>query len=348
MAWALCLGSISYWNPKGSDDPGLSGLIQQPLHLGPFFLAALIAAVGLIITFLRWHLLVRAVGIEFRRSDAVRLGLIGYFFTNFLPSVGGDMLKAYYIARGQSQRTRAVTTVIVDRAIGLWALAAFVAIVGGIFWLSENPLLYGSNGNQYLQMIVRASIGVTVTTLAVFLLVGLVSQRISELLAGYLQRIPKVGGSAAELWRACWIYRQKMGAVTLAVLMSLVGHLGWVLVYHLAIQAFETKSEIASLQEHMIIVPVGMTAQAMFPAPGGVGGGEAAYGELYHILGKPRSNGVAGSLSQRVIFLGLGVIGYLFYTRTRSSKTPPKTEEESQATAPPDPASIAVAPAVTR
>jgi uncharacterized membrane protein YbhN (UPF0104 family) len=338
LAWVI----ISYWNPKGNDDPGLSGLIQQPMHFGPFFLAALITIVGLLITFFRWHLLVRAVGLEFKRSDAVRLGMIGFFFTNFLPAVGSDMFKAYFIARSQSQRTRAVATVIVDRAVGLWALAAFVAIVGGIFWLSEDPLLYGPSGNQYLQMIVRISIAVTVSSLTVFVLVGLLSERMSDQFANTLARIPKVGGSAAELWRACWIYRQRSGAVVLAVLMSLVGHMGWVLVYHLAVHAFETRTEAASLKEHMIIVPVGMTCQAMFPAPGGVGGGEAAYGELYGMLGKPKANGVAGSLSQRVIFLGLGVIGYMFYTRSRSTKSR-RTEEETPAAAPPDPS---LAPAV--
>ncbi len=54
------------------------------------------------LTFVRWYLLVRALGLHFRLLDAFRLGFLGYLF-NFVSvgSVGGDLFKAIFIAREQ-------------------------------------------------------------------------------------------------------------------------------------------------------------------------------------------------------------------------------------------------------
>jgi glycosyltransferase 2 family protein len=51
-------------------------------------------------------------------------------------SVVGDVVKAAALARGQSRRTAAVATVIMDRLIALWALAWVVAVLGSVFRLT--------------------------------------------------------------------------------------------------------------------------------------------------------------------------------------------------------------------
>jgi hypothetical protein len=96
--------------------------------------------------------------------------------------------------------------------------------------------------------------------------------------------------------------------------MTLVGHCGWVLIFHLCVSSFP-EIDSATLPEHVLIVPVGLTAQALFPLPGGVGGGEAAYGWLYTLLGKAAIGGILGCLVQRVVAWGIGFIGYVVYTR---------------------------------
>ena len=59
----------------------------------------------------------------------MRLGMIGIFWNTFLPgAVGGDIIKATFLAREQSRRTVAVATVIMDRALALWALASWVLL----------------------------------------------------------------------------------------------------------------------------------------------------------------------------------------------------------------------------
>ena len=294
--------------------PGLVEAFSQPINPWPLALACVLWCVSLLITFVRWYLLVRAQDLPFTLRNAIRLGLVSYYFNSILPgSVGGDILKAVAVAREQSRRTVAVATIVIDRVIGLWALAWLVALAGGVFWALGNPLLLG---NEALKMIVRVTAGIVVGSAAVWSLMGLLSPERSDAIASWLDRLPKIGGSLAELWRACWMYRRKKTAVAIALGMTLVGHAGWVLIFHLCVSAFPD-IDSATLPEHVLIVPVGMTAQALFPLPGGVGGGEAAYGWLYTLLGKAAVGGILGCLVQRVIAWGIGFIGYMIYIRMK-------------------------------
>lgn len=60
-------------------------LRPEPFNWTPLFLALVVNVVSLVITFLRWHLLVRAQDLPFKVADAVRLGLLGLFWSTFLP-----------------------------------------------------------------------------------------------------------------------------------------------------------------------------------------------------------------------------------------------------------------------
>jgi glycosyltransferase 2 family protein len=300
--------------------PGLVEVFSRPINPWPLALACGLWRACLLITFVRWYLLVRAQDLPFTLRQAIRLGLVSYYFNSILPgSVGGDILKAVAVAREQSRRTVAVATVLLDRVIGLWALAWLVALAGGVFWALGNPYLLH---NEALKMIVRVTAGIVFTSALVWSLMGLFSAEKSEAVARWLARFPKVGGSMAELWRAGWLYRRKKTAVAIALGMTLVGHAGWVVIFHLCVSAFPD-IDAATLPEHLLIVPAGMTAQALFPLPGGVGGGEAAYGWLYTLLGKAAIGGILGCLVQRVIAWAIGLIGYVIYTRMKKELQQP-------------------------
>jgi uncharacterized membrane protein YbhN (UPF0104 family) len=135
--------------------------------------------------------------------------------------------------------------------------------------------------------------------------------------AGRLERIPRVGHSAAEAWRAFWLYRCRPGSVLLALVISLIGHVGFVLTFYFAARTLKAPDTIPSWDQHFLIVPIGMVIQAIPLFPSGTGVGELGFGSLYKLLGKPAANGVLGSLVQRVVAWGLGVVGYLFYLRMR-------------------------------
>ncbi|MCP4816071.1 MAG: flippase-like domain-containing protein, partial [Planctomycetaceae bacterium] len=128
----LILGYLFY---GAAQDESFSRLQDQAaqwqmsnwLLLGGAFVVGLGAVAT---TFFRWWAMVRALDLPFRLQDAFRLGFVGFLF-NFLTLgvVGGDSLKAYFIAQQQSGRkTEAVSTVIADRLMGLYALAIVAAL----------------------------------------------------------------------------------------------------------------------------------------------------------------------------------------------------------------------------
>jgi len=304
----------------------------QPIHGDFLLLAATIGLVAVLLTIIRWYFLVRAQGLPFTLSNALRLGLVGFYFSIFLPgSVGGDIIKAAFIARGQSRRTVAVATVILDRAIALWGLVWFVALLGAVFWLTGS--LDGEVGDR-LRTIVGVAIGLIGLSLLLCLLLAVLPARRARRFAMRLSHIPKVGHAAAEFWRAIWMYRRRPKSVLLALLLALVGHVGFVLTFYFSARTLFEPDQLPACREHFLIVPVGMVIQAMPLFPGGAGIGEAGYGWLYQLLDYPARSGVLASLVQRVIFWTLGLAGYLVYLRMKPVLQPiTQTASDELATA---------------
>ncbi len=105
--------------------------------------AAFVFPIVYFITAWRWHALLNALSIRITRRRAFVLNMVGAFYNTFMPgSTGGDLLKAYYIAKQTQLRTRAVMSVIIDRILGLLALVLMggaLATVQFVRMLPEDP-----------------------------------------------------------------------------------------------------------------------------------------------------------------------------------------------------------------
>src|SRR5262249_17246086 len=92
LKYGLGLGLLAwvvwrYWvitTPEG-EDVGIGAALEKPIHVVPFLVAGLFCLTSLLLTFLRWFILVRAQDLPFTVPNAVRLGLIGYYLNTFLP-----------------------------------------------------------------------------------------------------------------------------------------------------------------------------------------------------------------------------------------------------------------------
>jgi uncharacterized protein (TIRG00374 family) len=320
LAWVVG----HYWEPseigQGRQVPGLAAALQKPISYLPLTIALVVYLSGILITFLRWYILVRAQDLPFTVTAALRLGLIGFYLSTFLPgSVGGDIIKAAFIARQQSRRTVAVATVVVDRFIGLCGLFCLVAIVGGFACLVGyiDYLAKDSEGVAFLNTIVLTALAVSFGSLAAWFVAGFVPAPAAERLARGLERIYKVGGSMAELWRALYMYRRRGHAVLMGVVMSIAGHICFVLAFYFSSLTLNSEASIPTPVAHFLLVPVGMTISSAVPTPGGVGGAEMAFAFLYSLAGYDAANGVLASLVQRIVTWVLGLMGYLVYLRMK-------------------------------
>ena len=308
---------MNWGHPQNPDDRGLGYVWQhhvvrgEPINYTCLGLAFLCFGLAVPITFVRWWVLVRAQDLPFTLGNAFRLGALGFFFSTFLPgSVGGDLVKAAGIAREQSRRTVAVATVVMDRLIGLWGLFWLVALIGGGFWAVgglEGPSVGPS------KLIVGVSLAVVALSLAVWFPLGLLSEARATGLADRLGRLPKVGGSVAELWRAVWMYRRRQGSVFIALFLSLIGFMGFIpAFYYSALTLGDAGAgSVPTLAQHFLFVPIGLVVQAAVPLPGGIGAGEYGFGKLFSWFGCPEPNGVLSSLVYRLVMLGLSLLGYV-------------------------------------
>lgn len=104
-------------------------------------------AIGALVLFLvtplvasyRWQLLARPLGFHHRLSRFTGIYFLGMFFNLLLPtSVGGDVVRAWYLDGGRNRKMKAFLCVVVDRATGLLMLIA-MACVATLFQLSALP-----------------------------------------------------------------------------------------------------------------------------------------------------------------------------------------------------------------
>ena len=113
IIWAI------FWLSREQRWDNLRGIFLR-MNLWVFAGTIGIFTIAHIIVGLRWWLLLRAQGIFIPFWAAVRLYFLGWFYNNFMPSsVGGDLIRAWYVTRHTDKRFEAALSVFVDRAIGL-------------------------------------------------------------------------------------------------------------------------------------------------------------------------------------------------------------------------------------
>lgn len=79
--------------------------------------------VGVLLGSSRWKILLESYGIDVPHKELYRLYMIGSFFNTFLPtSVGGDAVRMYKVSSLTDKRAQAVTSVIIERFIGMLVL----------------------------------------------------------------------------------------------------------------------------------------------------------------------------------------------------------------------------------
>jgi len=146
-------------------DWGRLAVTFRGMNLGYFVLSLGIYAFAQVVISVRWWLLLRAQAIHIGVLAAIRLFFLGLFYSNVMPgSVGGDLVKAWYVTKHTDKRLEGVLSVFLDRAIGLFGLvlmavltyvlflrgritALFQADEGGAGWFSRHPYaILGSAG----------------------------------------------------------------------------------------------------------------------------------------------------------------------------------------------------------
>lgn len=134
---------------------------------GWFALAIAATLVQVVLSAHRWREVTKRCNADLDDARAIKFNMIGTFFNQTLPSsIGGDAMRLWLLGRTAGWR-QATYSVLVDRAVGLIALA--VIIVGSLPW--SYPLITSPKGRIALVVIGAAALASSIG----FLVIGSLS-----------------------------------------------------------------------------------------------------------------------------------------------------------------------------
>ena len=173
----------------------------------------------------RWSLLLRVQSISIGFWVAFRLHLLGIFYNNCLPtSVGGDLLRAWYVTTHTEKKLEAALSVLVDRIVGLTGM---VIMAFSCYWFipvdGQKQRLEFSFNLGILERLseyrwIFAVVGVTL----VVVLIAFISNanRRNLLASGYRVFRARAAMVLQKIRNAISIYYSKKLALLLALLLT--------------------------------------------------------------------------------------------------------------------------------
>jgi glycosyltransferase 2 family protein len=262
------------------------------------------------LSFVRWHLLIRALGIDIHLLRSMSLGALGMALNFVSPgSIGGDFFKAVFLAHGQpGRRTEAVATVVADRLMGL---ATMLALASGGIVVSG---LIESNSTS-VRVLCRAILTLTALCWTGFGLLLLFPALSGSRVRKRVERLPIVGTTVARLLGAAHVYRSQRKTLVIAFGISIVMALFYVTSFYSVARAIPVHEP--TWTEHLVIVPTAGLVGAIPITPSGLGTTELAVEELYETMpggdGERKGDGTMVALGRRATEVVVALIGLVFY-----------------------------------
>ncbi|MBI2946917.1 MAG: flippase-like domain-containing protein [Verrucomicrobia bacterium] len=132
QAWEQ-LSRWKQWTVAWSYGPGKLWSTLSLVGLPGLILSLVCMGMTILLGVMRWRLVLHLQGLNLSFGRAAEISWVAHFFNSFLlGSTGGDLLKAYYAAREtHHKKAEAVTTVFIDRLVGLFAMLLFACLMIG-------------------------------------------------------------------------------------------------------------------------------------------------------------------------------------------------------------------------
>lgn len=108
--------------------------VIKKIELKFYFYALVIALVQLLLNVTRWKIIINHLGDKIDHLILTKIFWIGLFFNQVLPtSVGGDVVKSYYLFKENVKFDRVVLSIVIDRVFGMVGLS-FLSMLVVIFF----------------------------------------------------------------------------------------------------------------------------------------------------------------------------------------------------------------------
>jgi len=280
-------------DPRG--EPRISWGVRTAWRNSTKWLLLLAVAVHLPVGFLqgvriRW--LLRAQSIALGYWDCVKLSFAGNFL-NFAAPLGsnaGDIFKAYFVSLHTSHKTEAVTTVALDRLIGLGTLLVVVAIITA---LSPKESRLAEFGPYLLTLL-----GVGGVAASVYLSASL-RRRLPP--PAWLRRLPMFT-HLQRMDHAARALANRKRIVIASVLVTVLLQTLAIGAYFIIAIALGLTANAGNVLEYYAYFYTGAVVQALPGPPQGLGTVELAYSYFFASFGSP-SQIICMALAARLVVL---------------------------------------------
>ncbi|MFV1987036.1 MAG: YbhN family protein [Gemmatimonadota bacterium] len=292
---ALGVALLAYLVSAGAIDWSSLGGLLDAWKLSALAFVLLFLVLTLVSQRLR--ILLAAQGFTLPLGAAIRLTLIGGFFSAFLPgSSGGDLARIYLAARPHpGYGTEIATVLIIDRVVGALSLLSLPPLAA---------LAIAASGATFPAMVEGLLVLAVLGLLAVPAVIALGSRPSLRHAAVRWLRHVRLDGHAERFLDTVGAFRGKKRAILTAFSVALVTQA--LLVTSILLLARAT-SGTAFNWWLVFVVPFGMLANALPITPGGLGVGEAAFAGLFASVGV--SGGAEALIAWRILTTLFDLLG---------------------------------------
>ncbi|MFM8314752.1 MAG: lysylphosphatidylglycerol synthase transmembrane domain-containing protein [Deltaproteobacteria bacterium] len=288
---------------KMVDFTSLKQLLFTPEHL---IVAFMFLSFSILCCCTRWFLIIKIQKLSLSFPSVFSLTMIGNFFNTFMPgSVGGDLIKAWYIAgREPEKRTKAVFSVLIDRLLGLTVIVCYSAVTLLFFtqWLQINHQL------KVTAIAVWLFSGCSLAFVILFFWPPVWELSVTKKMINTLNKNKRLG----EMTHAMMNFRHHFWGFSASIALSATSVLG-IIFFHIYLG--NLLQIPLSYGQYFFIIPLALTVSAVPLLPGGIGTGQVAFFTLFKWMGvsDPELGGTLCTLMQiyTILYNCLGAIFYL-------------------------------------
>jgi glycosyltransferase 2 family protein len=267
-------------------------LWQSFVKMGPVFFAGILAAFILsqVILASRWWLLLRTQAVYIKIWAAIRLHFLGLFYNNCIPgSVGGDLVRAWYVTKHTERKFEAALSVFVDRFIALISSL----IMAGFCWFVLLDVKLPAGKKKAFSLIILWAIAVIVAA-AVLVAIFPAGRRL------YSKAYRLCVEMAKKFWTAVVIYGKNpltiLACFGLTILLQSIVITGfWLIGRQIGIEV--------SAKYYFVFFPLTWGFGAIPVSIGGAGVVEFGLAGLFVIVGVESGQAFALALLQRAVWI---------------------------------------------
>ncbi len=290
-----------------------AGYLLLDLKILPTGCAFLLLYLGLVVSTLKWQLLMKALDIQVPIIDLSRLYWSAAFFQNFLPSsVGGDIVRLTVMRKTQRLASVAAS-IFIERLTGFITLLglAFLAFV-------VRP--------QYFYLVDKGAIvwlflAGLIVIIILFLYFGReIANNLAVCLPNKMVLLRSILAKFEKLMFSIGLYRDKKYVVMMTFVVSLVFYALLALFQYLT---FVSLGIDIPFKEVILIAPIIPLISVLPISLNGIGIAEGAFVILYTQLGVSPEEALAAALLRRILLLLFSLFGGIFILQ---GKVTPRSE----------------------